>query len=342
MSKIELVANTIWSKKYYREISSHLKANKYDIVHVQNFFPLLSPSIFKAAKDNNVKVVMSVRNYRLICPNALMFIQDSVCQRCVGKIIPYPSVLYKCYKGSFSATFVTAAMLSYHNLLRTWHKQIDGFIAISDFVKSQLLLGGFDENKIFVKHNFVGNPPKFNVFAKKQYVYLGRLSVEKGIDVLLQAFQTEALKQHDLVIIGEGPLAPNVLSAASQNINIKYFGKLSPAEAYKIVGLSRALIFSSKWLEPFGRTIVESFASGTPVIGAAVGGVSELIVDGVNGYLFNPNIFTDLVDKIIKIDNAPNYAELRTNAYHSYTKYFTEDVNYERVMEIYNDVLESN
>src|ERR1700681_2292188 len=154
-NKMTVAKNTIWSGKYYREILEKIHENKYDIVHVQNFFPLLSPSIFYACYKTNTKVLMSVRNYRLVCPNALMYVNGNICRVCVGKKFPAPAILKKCYRKSYLATTAIVSMLTVHNFLNTWRKKIDGLICISEFVKGQPVSGGFNENKLFVKHNFV-------------------------------------------------------------------------------------------------------------------------------------------------------------------------------------------
>ncbi len=133
-NKIALAFNTIWSKKYHDELLKKIATEQYEILHVQNFFPLLSPSIFYAAKSAGTKIVMAVHNYRLICPNALMFIENKICTICVGKKIPYPAIQKKCYRDSIAATATTVAMLSIHNLMDTWRTKIDGLICISDFL----------------------------------------------------------------------------------------------------------------------------------------------------------------------------------------------------------------
>ena len=337
-NKLKLAYNTIWSGKYYHEILNKIQSEKYDIVHVQNFFPLFSPSIFYAAKKAGAKVIMSVRNYRLICPNGLMYVKDELCTACVGKTIPYPALSKKCYRDSLGATSVTVAMLSTHNLLDTWKNKIDAFICISEFVKKQLMLGDIEAAKLHVKYNFVATelPPNFE--PEDYYIYVGRISTEKGIDVVLDAFQATKKK---LLIIGDGPLRQSVIEASEKNENILFLGKLSLTETYKKMAGAKALIFPSKWHEPFGRTIVESFAHGTPVIGSCLGGVSELIKDGYNGFLFDPYKKSDLADAITKFEGMMEDQSLRKNSYSSFQKNFAPNSNFNKIIEIYNKVLGS-
>src|SRR5882762_9658885 len=147
-NKAALALNTIWSNHYFKEIGRKIEEGKYEIVHVQNFFPLFSPSIFYACQRSNTKVVMSVRNYRLICPNAQMYVNGNVCKECVGKTIPAKAIVKKCYRKSAVTSTAVAAMLAFHNFLNTWKNKVDGYICVSEFVKSQLILGGFSDAKL--------------------------------------------------------------------------------------------------------------------------------------------------------------------------------------------------
>ena len=335
-NKIKLALNTIWSEHYYKELLTKIKTGRYDIVHVQNFFPLFSPSIFYAAKKAGAKVIMSVRNYRLVCPNALMYINNKICNDCVGKKIPFPAVFKKCYRDSYSANGVTVAMLGLHNLLNTWNTKIDGFVCISEFVKKQLLQVSFDEEKLYVKYNFVSSALPFNNNPDDYYIYVGRLSVEKGLDILLDTFKKNKKK---LFVLGDGPLRQDVRDATEESPNISFLGKLSISQTYNMISNAKALIFPSKWHEPFGRTIVESFAHGTPVIGASLGGVTELIKDGYNGFLFDPYINNGLSEAIARFDNIANSIEIRQNAYDSYKDKFDPSSNFTQLLNIYNNVL---
>ncbi|WP_291275244.1 glycosyltransferase family 4 protein [Flavobacterium sp.] len=336
---IGLAINTVWSKKYHQLLLKKIKENKYDIIHVQNFFPLFSPSIFYAAQKAGTKIIMTVRNYRLICPNGLMYVHGAVCEQCVGKTIPYPALMKKCYRESLGATSVTVGMLAVHNILNTWDAKVDGYICISEFVKDQLKKGGFKADKLHVKYNFVVTdlPPVYE--PEDYYVYLGRISTEKGIDILLDAFQKNKKR---LLIIGDGPLKDEVIQASKMHSNIEYLGKLPLNDSYKIVSRAKALIFPSKWHEPFGRTIVEAFAHATPVIGAKMGGVTELIKDGYNGFLFDPSNAAGLNQAIDALDSVADKVKLRQNAFESYKNSFTPEKNLKSILEIYDKFLQKS
>jgi len=336
LNQIKVAINSIWSNHFYTEIKKKIKENNYDIVHVQNFFPLLSPSIFFACKKTNTKVVMSVRNYRLICPNALLFINGSVCKECVGKMIPYHAIKKKCYRENYLATATVVSMLAIHNIINTWNSKINGLICTSEFVKSQLLLAGYKENQLFVKNNFITTHIEPNFLPKDYYIFVGRLSVEKGIDVILKTFKHFDKK---LLIIGDGPLKEMILKEIAPFTNITYLGKKSLNDTYEYIAGAKALIQPSKCHETFGRTIVEAYAHGTPVIASNLGGMTELVINGENGFLFNPYQENDLYQTIIDFEEAENHNNMRRKAYNTYLQKFLPNDSYYKSLSIYNKIM---
>jgi glycosyltransferase involved in cell wall biosynthesis len=334
--KSSLALNTVWSNRYYKEIIDLIEKEKYTIVHVQNFFPLLSPSIFYACQKSNTKVVMSVRNYRLICPNAQMYVNGQICTACVGKKIPFRAITKKCYRKSAATSAAVVAMLSFHNFLNTWKNKIDGYICVSEFVKSQLMLGGFEGDNIYVKHNFVRTDIQPSFEDGDYYIFAGRLSEEKGIDILLKSFKNNSKK---LIVVGSGPMSDTVSAFARENPNVVYLGKRPLDEIYQLISKAKALIFPSKWHEPFGRTIVEAFAHGTPVIGSAMGGITELITNHYNGFLFNPHDEQGLEKAIRMLESVQDIRTIRKNTYATYQKSFLPADNFSKIMSIYQQVL---
>jgi glycosyltransferase involved in cell wall biosynthesis len=334
--KLSLAVNSIWSRHYYKEILKKIEKGKYDIVHVHNYFPLLSPSILHACKKAKTKVVMSVHNYRLICPNAQMYVNGNICKECVGKVVPVQAILKKCYRKSAIISSAVVGMLAFHNFLDTWKNKVDGYICVSQFVKSQLVLGGFADEKLYVKYNFVTTDIEPNFDSGQYYIYAGRLSEEKGIDILLKCFKNS---NRELIIVGNGPLKETVEKYAKENPNIVYLGKRPLNEIYTLMAKAKALIFPSKWLEPFGRTIVEAFAHGTPVIASAMGGITELITDSYNGFLFNPNDQEGLTRAIAQLENLDSNRTIRMNTYKSYQKNYLPAMNFDQMMSIYRKVL---
>ena len=190
LSGLTTAAKTIWSQETYVQVRKQLKTRPADVVHVHNFLPLISPAVYYAARGQNVPVVQTLHNYRLLCPNALFFREGQVCTDCVGKPIPWPGIKHSCYRQNRPASVVTATMLSIHRALKTWQNMVDCYITLTEFARQQFIKGGLPAHKVVVKPNFVQPEPSFGNGEGKYALYVGRLSVEKGLDTLLTAWET--------------------------------------------------------------------------------------------------------------------------------------------------------
>ena len=243
---IHLALKTIWSHKAYQTVRQKLKQDPRDLIHVQNFFPLISPSVYYAAQAEGVPVVQTLRNYRLICPNGLFFREGQVCEDCLGKFVPWPGIAHSCYRQNRGATSATATMLTVHRTLHTWAKQVNLFISLSKFARQKFIEAGWPGEKIVVKPNFVHPAPSMGEGKGGYALFVGRLSVEKGLDVLLRAWEQLSCKI-PLKIVGDGPLAELVVAASQQFPQIEWLGRRSMTEVHILVGEAMFLVFPSKW-----------------------------------------------------------------------------------------------
>lgn len=336
---IPLALRTIWSNQAYQIVKQKLQTTKYDLIHVQNFFPLISPSIYYAAKSQGVPVVQTLRNYRLLCPNALFFRDGEVCEDCLGKSIPYPGVIHSCYRENRAATAATTAMLTTHRAMGTWTNMVNKYIALTNFAREKLIEGGIPPEQIMVKPNFVHPDPGEGRGSGGYALYVGRLSVEKGIDVLLDAWKKLDC-QVSLKIVGDGPLADMVVAATQQFPHIEWLGRRPMDEVHQLMGEAMFLVFPSKWYETFGRVAVEAFAKGTPVIAAKIGAISELIDSERTGVYFQPSNSDDLAAKVNwALANQSKLSLMRKEVRREYEEKYTAKANYERLKEIYDRVL---
>lgn len=336
-NSIRLASNTVWSESIYREISKLIEGEKPDIVHFQNTFPLMSPAVYKACKEQNVPVVQTLRNYRLMCPNGLFFRDGHVCEDCLMSSIPLAGMIHRCYKESFAATSVVTLMLAFHNLRKTWSREVDLFITLTEFSRQKFLQAGFPAEKIVVKPNFLYDPGLGNQ-PGEYAVYVGRLSSEKGIITLLSAW--DLLVGIPLVIIGEGPLRENVLERAHSDREITLIDQLPHEKVIEIVKNSKFLIFPSEWYETFGRVIIEANACGKPCIASRIGVIQDLVKDGTTGFLFTPGDAQDLADKVRDLWNCPSkLSEMAENARKEYEGKYTPEKNYDELLKIYQLVL---
>ena len=330
-----LALKTIWSQESYQIVQQKLKNSPTDIVHVQNFFPLISPSVYYAARSAGVPVVQTLRNYRLICPNGLFFRQGKVCEDCLGKPIPYPGFIHACYRENRLATAGTIAMLTTHKTLNTWLKQVNVFVSLSQFARQKFIEAGWPGEKIVVKPNFVFPDPGKGSGSGGYALYVGRLSVEKGLDILLKAW--EYLKiPIPLKIVGDGPLSGLVVEATQRLSHVEWLGRKPMTEVYEIIGEAMFLIFPSKWYETFGRVAVEAFAKGTPVIASNLGAIAELVDNHRTGLHFRPSDPLDLAATVEKaLAHPQELMQMREAARAEFEAKYTAEKNYQQLMEIY-------
>jgi glycosyltransferase involved in cell wall biosynthesis len=335
LGKLRLAADTVWSKKAYQAVEHQLQKQRPDVVHVQNFFPLISPSVYYAAKSQGVPVVQTLHNYRLLCPNALFFRDGKVCEDCLGQIIPYPGVMHGCYRENKVATAGVATMLSVHRAMNTWNTTVNSYITLTEFARQKFIAGGIPAEKIVVKPNFVRPEPEPGNGSGGYALFVGRLSVEKGLDTLLAAWE-HLDTQIPLKIVGDGPLADQVVAATKRLPLIEWLGRKPMAQVHELMGEAKFLIFPSKWYETFGRVAIEAFAKGTPVIAANIGAIAELVDSGRTGLHFCPGDATDLADKVKWVlANPEKLAQMRLQARSEFEAKYTADKNYQKLMEIY-------
>ncbi|OLP20484.1 glycosyl transferase family 1 [Leptolyngbya sp. 'hensonii'] len=334
-----LAIRTIWSREAHRKVRQRLQQAPYSLIHVQNFFPLISPSVYYAARSEGVPVVQTLRNYRLVCPNALFFREGQVCEDCLGKPIPYPGVVHRCYRENRSASAVAATMLVTHRSLGTWNNLVNVYIALTQFAREKLIAGGLPAEKIVVKPNFVSPDPGMGSGSGGYALYVGRLSVEKGLDTLLAAWD-QLGDRLPLKIVGDGPLAPLVTQAMERLPSVEWLGRRPMPEVHALMGEASFLIFPSKWYETFGRVAVEAFAKGTPVIAAKIGAISELVDHHRTGLQFQPGNAQDLAAQVEWMITHPEaLPEMRRAARSEFEAKYTAADNYRRLMEIYDIAL---
>lgn len=335
LNPLDVAIKTIWSQEAYKKCQDYLAQHPYDVVHVQNFFPLISPAVYYAAQQAKVPVVQTLRNYRLICPNALFFKDGQVCEQCMGKFIPYPGIVRGCYRESTIASAGVATMLTVHRTLQTWTKMVNLYICLTKFARQKMIEGGLPPEKIVVKPNFVSYDPGVGSQSGGYALYVGRLSVEKGIDTLLNAWQLLKSKI-PLKIVGDGPLAKQAIAASKKQPEIEWLGRRPLKEVHHLMGEAKFLVFPSKWYETFGRVAVEAFAKGTPVIAAQIGAIAELVEHERTGLHFQPGDAVDLAHQIDTIwHNSAKLTAMSREARAEFEAKYTAENNYQKLIDIY-------
>jgi len=334
---------TAWQAPYSgrsrRRMDAHIAEFNPDVVHVHNFFPILTPSIYDACADARVPVVQTLHNYRLICPQALLLRNGKPCEKCVTGSA-YHAVLYGCYRGSRLVSLVPARMVSINRRRGTWRGKVTRYIALTRFAKEKFIEGGLLAHKIAVKPNFVADPVakrETGAVRREGALFVGRLSPEKGVDTLLQAWHDLAVP---LRIIGDGPLAARVERCDNQVV--KGLGRKAQPEVIKEMRRAAFLIMPSVWYETFGLVIVEAFATALPIIASRLGALSELIDDGVTGLHFQPGDPADLAGKVRwAVDNPSDMRRMGENAHRIYEDRYTPESNYRQPMAIYDEAAQA-
>jgi glycosyltransferase involved in cell wall biosynthesis len=259
--------------------------------------------VYYAADAERVAVVQTLHNYRLLCPSAVCFRDGHVCTDCLGKPVAWPAIRHACYRGSRSATAAVVTMLSVHRLLGTWHQKTSVYIVLTELARRLFMRAGLPADKLVLKPNFVEPDPGLGTGGGGYAIFVGRLSSEKGITVLLDAWRRIG-GRIPLRIVGDGPLSSLVAEAAVRIPGVTWLGRQTREEIASLVGDAACLVFPSECYETFGRVIVEAFAGGTPVLAADHGAGGELVSDGITGLLFRHGDAHDLADKVIQLMKA--------------------------------------
>jgi glycosyltransferase involved in cell wall biosynthesis len=337
LGALRAATKTLWSSEAYRRVRQVLAVSQYDVVSVHNFFPLFSPAVYYAARAQDVPVVQTLHNYRLLCPNGLLYRDRRVCEDCLGHSVPAPALLHRCYRGSLPATSTVAGMLAVHRLARTWTNMVDQYVALTEFMRKKCIEGGLPAAKITVKPNFVWPDPGQGAGDGAFALFVGRLTEEKGIITLLDAWKRvgSACK---LWIVGDGPLEGLVESAAETYPSVVWLNRRSWAEVLGLLGRANFLVMPSGCYEAFGRVVIEAYAKGTPVVGSNLGAMSELISPGRTGLLFRAGDPLDLASAVNwMVERPEEMKRMRAEARLEYEAKYTGERNGILLEEIFDN-----
>ena len=340
MGRFEAARQSIWSRSSYYKMLQILSRSRPDVAHFHNTFLLISPSAYYACRKAGVPVVQTLHNYRLLCPGATLFRDGRVCEDCLGRGMPWPGIVHACYRESSSQTAVVTTMLTIHRLLGTWQKQVDVYIALTEFARKKFIAGGLPEDKIKVKPNFLLHDPGAREGTGDFALYVGRLSPEKGLDTLLRAWQD--LKNIPLTIAGDGPLMREIQVFIEKHKlnNVRILGRCPREEVFALIKKARFLVFPSEWYEGFPMTIIEAFACGVPIIGSRLGSIEEIVQDGRTGLLFKPGNPDDLAEKASWLwAHEDKVRQFGVEARLEFKTKYTAAQNYEKLRDIYNSAM---
>jgi glycosyltransferase involved in cell wall biosynthesis len=339
VGRLLLFSRMLFSRRTHTEIQKLIREHRPDVAHVHNIFPLISPSVYYALKKHKVPILQVLHNYRFVCPNGLLLDnQKNICDKCTrGKL--WPAVKGRCYRGSFWQSFALAFCLKLHKKLGSFRK-IDLFLAPSEFMRQRMIQSGFSSDTIAVRVHHL-NLDRFEPAASPSNyaVYMGRLSQEKGVWTLVKA--VAGLTQHRLEIVGEGPFRRNLENFIETRglTHIQLHGFIDSDMRFDILRNAAFLVFPSEWYENCPYTLLESLALGVPVLAARVGGVSEIIEEGITGELFPAGKVEELREKMEGFWADPiKLKSMRIAAREAALTKYNPDRAYEDLMEIHSRV----
>lgn len=325
---------SVWNPAAYRRARQLIRRFRPEVASVHNVIPQLSPSVYYAARVERVPIVQTLHNFRLLCPAATMMRNGTVCESCLGRTLAWPGIAHACYRGSRPATAAVASTTAVHAVLGTWQRRIALYIALTEFARHRFIEHGLPANRITVKPTCLLKDPGPGG-GGESILFVGRLAPEKGLGVLLEAWKQLA-PGPPLVIVGDGPLRPDLERTCRAMDGVQLLGWRSAAEIVWLMQSSRLLVVPSLWYEGLPRTVIEAFATGLPVIASSLGSLAEVVADGRTGRLFRPGDAEDLAAKIDwALSNPGELAHMRQAARAEYEAKYTAQRNYELLMEIF-------
>ena len=330
----------LWSRRSSRDIARLCRQFRPDVVHAHNLFPLISPSAYWAAARCGVPVVQSLHNFRILCPQAILLRNETVCDACVGKL-PWRAVLHRCYRDSRVESAAVAAMLVGHRIAGSYQKRVSRYITLNSFCRDKFIAGGLPPQRLCIKPNFIDaqardtrspTPPSV---GRSGGLYVGRLSSEKGIQVLVRAHAEGHSPQ--LSLIGDGPLS----ACVTAHFGARASGFLPLDAVLQRMRGAAYLVLPSICQESAPRTLVEAFACGLPVIASRIGGLVDMVTDGMNGLHVRPGDAADLAAKMHWADQHPDeMTRMGRAARAAYESRYTPQRNHALLSDIYRAAIE--
>lgn len=312
-----------WNPLAAKRMSALVSRHRPDITHVHNTWYQLSTSVLSAIRSAGSPLAVTMHNYRSVCANALLLRDGVPCELCIVTRSSRPAIAHRCYRNSVLASSAAAAAIATSKATRVWHEGPDLLIAVSEFLQSKLIQGGLPENKMVVKHHFAADPGVRSCAPSesKTVLYVGRLSPEKGIDLLLKAWARE--KRHDLVlqVVGEGPPGSPARDEAGPTVEI--LGRVDAHFLRAKMLSARALIMPSQCYESFGMVLVEAMAAGLPVIASKIGAIPEVLGPWPSELLVTPGSVDSLTGALDILADGPLLDRAGTHGRKRYEALFT-------------------
>jgi glycosyltransferase involved in cell wall biosynthesis len=334
--------SAIYSLSSRARVAAAIARFQPDVMHCHNLFPLLSTSVYDAARKAGVPIVQTLHNFRMQCVNGLLLESGQVCERCVGKSFPYPAVRLGCYQGSVAASAAAATAIASNTARRTYLDKVDIFIALSEFCRNKFLEFGLPASRVVIKPNFLdvdpseGDPCDVDS-GRRHILFAGRIAPEKGLSTLLQAWPLVRASGVTLRIVGDGPDAAGLRSFSAGDPTVEWLGRLPQQEVRKQMRSAVALAVPSLWYEGFPLVVIEAFAAGTPVVASEIGSLPGIVGAGRAGLLVPPGSASDLARALNQLVAHPDEARaMGERARSVYEQQYTAATNLAMLEAVYD------
>jgi glycosyltransferase involved in cell wall biosynthesis len=341
LRQVAQVPGFLWSHASYRGLRRKISEFKPDIVHVHNTFPMLSPSVFWAARHAGAPVVQTLHNFRHVCANSLLLRDDEQCEECVGHA-PWRALRYRCYAHSAWRTAVVVSVNALHLRLRTYTRAVDAYIALNNASRDIFRRAAIPEHKLFVKSNFVPATSLRTGDRKRQAIFVGAITRSKGVHLLLEAWARAALTDFNLLLVGEGPERKELQRQYAQVPNVMWTGRLEREEGLAHVASSRLLVFPSLAYENCPMVLLEALSVGTPAVVANHPTLRMIVCNHREGLTFQAGDAHALAAALRQglLAEEATWSSWSRAARQAHGERYSDAVNYPQLISIYRTVIE--
>lgn len=330
-------ALSVWSTKGFQLVANAVHEFRPEVVHVHNTFPLLSPSVYYAARRNGSCVVQTLHNYRIACANGLLLRNGIPCEDCVGRA-KWRGLARRCYGGSIGISTSVVTIQTAHRIANTFRNQVDAYIALTSFQRDIMIRDGLPEDRVHVKPNFMPRIVEATerIMRKRQLVYVGTINEAKGTDLLLKAWARVRPQGFSLVLLGDGTHKERLMRQYETDHSVVWMGFRPSAEVTRTLAESRYIAICSRWYEGFPMVLLEALSVGTPAIAPDHAAFPEILERGRCGILFDPSNIDSLSSALrLATSDREDTWQLHSDAAFAKAHDFSADANYIRLAEIY-------
>jgi glycosyltransferase involved in cell wall biosynthesis len=342
LSGVRAGAKAVWNREAANDVTALLRSFDADVLHVHTPFPLMSPSVFRAAYAVGVPAVTTVHSFRYSCVVGTCVRDGHICEDCVGKKLKLPGVIHKCYHDNRGASAALTLALDVHRAAGTFHRAVTRYVTLTEFARKLMVRDGYPEDRIVVKPNSVPDPGYRSEPAsdERRVVFAGRLIDVKGVRTLLDAWRATPAGM-TLVIAGDGELRPLVEERAAADPSIRFVGWLQEQEVTELMASAELVVVPSQWYEGGAPLVIlRSLGVGTPVLVSDLENLSGEAVEDRVGWTFTTGDAADLAEKLAGFVRDPGLSrDVRPRVRASYDKRYSPKENIGRLESVYAEAV---